>query len=57
VNGEFGSNLNKQHKPYEGTEKEYEPIGKGSFDLKMLADKLIGNTKVDLQEIDLRAPK
>jgi hypothetical protein len=45
------------HKTYEGTEKEYEPIGKGSFDMKMLADHLMENARVDLQEIDLRAPK
>ncbi len=45
------------HKTYEGTKKEYEPIGRGNFDLKMLTNHLTQNATVDLQEVDLRAPK
>src|SRR2546425_7820972 len=43
------------HRTYEGTAKEYEPIGRGSFDIKMLTNRLMTNTKVDLREVDLKA--
>jgi hypothetical protein len=45
------------HKTYEGKEKEYESVGRGSVDLERLMNDLTRNAKVDLQVVDLRAPK
>lgn len=43
------------HKTFEGARKEYEPMGRGSFDMKMLAGSLLQNARLEVREVDTKA--
>jgi len=44
------------HKTYEGTKKEYEPLGRGSFNMQRLARQMMQRAKPEIAEVDLNAP-
>lgn len=44
------------HKTYEGLKKEYEPLGRGSFNMAQLANQMMQRAKPEIAEVDLNAP-